>query len=174
MSVRNMSDEIRECHEPLWLHKVFTYTIEVIGWVIVTLCWGLWLKVDGRLPRQGGALILSTHRTLIDWGIIGSLQSLWLMLFQPRLALWFVLDRKNFMFTPFLTWLMNHVKAIPVDRDNKHSIMSAFRRIWALTKAGCRICLFPTAGRERLTKPLEVHSTIGYLVRCPRQAHMAD
>lgn len=164
MSAINSPDKIRECHEPFWLHQVFTYLLELFLWVLATLFWGIWLKVDGRIPRHGGVLVLATHRTLIDWAIIGSLQPLWLMLFQPWLALWFVPERKNFMFTRFLTWTMNHSKCIPVDRDNKYSVRSWYRRIWALTKAGYRVCLFPTAGRESINQPLSVHPGIGKLV----------
>jgi 1-acyl-sn-glycerol-3-phosphate acyltransferase len=165
-TLTQVEDDIRECrkHETWRWHIRIARSMILFGWLMSFLCWRIWMKVEGKLKIDGrGALILSTHRSMWDSFVVGSIQSL-RAAFEYFHLMWFIPERSNFMFDRLQTFMISHMKVIPIKRSDRRDLVRVYGQIKRIIGAGGVVCLFPNGGRERYGKPLNVDPAIAHLI----------
>ncbi len=105
-----------------------------------------------NVPRTGPFLLASNHASFLDPPLLGC--------FLPRPICFFA--RKTLWDAPGMTWMMNRLKCIPVDRDGEGDI-GAFKRVFAALKAGEGVQVFPEGTRTRDGKLQPARRGIGLL-----------
>ena len=98
-----------------------------------------------NIPRQGGFIVASNHASLLDPPIVGS--------FVPRQICAFA--RKTLWKGTFVSWWLDTVGVIPVDRD-AGSDVTAIRRVIRVLQGNKGVIVFPEGTRSatgRLQRP---------------------
>ena len=90
------------------------------------------------IPREGGIIIAANHASLLDPPLIGS--------HVPRQMVFFA--RKTLWQGSFISWWLNIVGTIPVDRDSGADV-AAIKRVLTALRNGKALIVFPEGTRTR-------------------------
>jgi 1-acyl-sn-glycerol-3-phosphate acyltransferase len=91
-----------------------------------------------HIPREGGIIIAANHASLLDPPLIGS--------HVPRQLVFFA--RKTLWNSGIVSWWLNIVGTIPVDRDSGADV-AAIKRVLKVLRDGKALIVFPEGTRTR-------------------------
>ncbi len=130
-----MSDQVLDkpkAKSNTWLYYVGKFFV----WLFVHVRFGL--KVIGKenVPKEGGVLVVSNHRSSFDPPVIG--------LAFPRVMSF--MAKKELFKQAFLKWLFRQLQAFPVDRSGNASsaIKESIRRL----RGGAAVLIFAQGTRN--------------------------
>ncbi|MGH7596963.1 MAG: lysophospholipid acyltransferase family protein [bacterium] len=129
-----------------WTHYLVTNLTVTVGYIFFHLFNRT--RVIGRkhVPQQANTLLVSNHQSMIDSFLIGLCCFYPRSLIRPSLIPWSPAAAENFYRTPFLSWLADNWKCIPVKKGRKD--LSALRKMADAIKKSPMI-LFPEGTRSR-------------------------
>lgn len=109
--------------------------LRAIGWLILRV--GCRLEVRGRqhLPRQGGVVLASNHRSFLDPVVVG--------VACPRRLVF--LARADLFAVPWLGGFMRFMQARSIDR---HALETGLRDAIRCLRRGQAVIIFPEGGRQ--------------------------
>jgi len=99
-----------------------------------------------NVPQKINTLLLSNHQTMIDSFLVGMCGFFPSSLFRPRLIPSNPAAEENFYRTPFLAWVADNWKCIPIKKGRK-DIGAIYKMAQALRKSP--MTLFPEGTRSR-------------------------
>ncbi|WP_419948755.1 lysophospholipid acyltransferase family protein [Candidatus Palauibacter sp.] len=99
-----------------------------------------------RIPRTANTLILSNHQSMIDSFPLAYFLFYPEKVFRPHLAPWNAAAQENFFSSPFLAWVFDQFKCIPVRRGRRD--LKALLRCARELRRGTMM-LFPEGTRSR-------------------------
>jgi 1-acyl-sn-glycerol-3-phosphate acyltransferase len=105
-----------------------------------------------NVPRTGPFLLASNHASFFDPPLLGC--------FLPRPICY--TPRKTLWKPGPMSWMLNRLKCIPVDRDSGHDI-GAFKRVFAALAASEGVLVFPEGTRTRDGRLQPPHRGVGLL-----------
>lgn len=105
-------------------------------------------KVIGKknVPQRTNTLLLSNHQSMIDSFLVGLCAFYPTSLYHPSVIPWNPAAEENFYRTPFLAWLADNWKCIPIKRGRK-DVGAIYKMSEALKKGP--LTLFPEGTRTR-------------------------
>lgn len=110
------------------------------AWLLTTTA-GIFFRGDyvgaQHIPKHGAFILAANHASFIDPPVIGSR--------LPRRLVYFA--RKTLWKPGFLSWWLDGVGAVPVDRDAGNDV-SALKRVLGSLKDGRPLILFPEGTRS--------------------------
>ncbi len=129
-----------------WTHYLITNLTVTAGYIFFHLFNRT--KVIGRknVPQRANTLLVCNHQSMIDSFLIGLCCFYPRSLIRPSLIPWSPAAEENFYRTPFLSWLADNWKCIPVKKGRKD--LSALRKMADAIKKSPMI-LFPEGTRSR-------------------------
>ena len=104
-----------------------------------------------HLPKAGGFLLASNHKSNLDPFLIG-------LCFNRRIS---YMAKDSLFKNPVMRFMLHHVEAFPVRRgaSDVRSIREAIRRL----KRGLPIIVFPEGTRQGAERETKTHPGIGFL-----------
>ncbi|MCH8871478.1 1-acyl-sn-glycerol-3-phosphate acyltransferase [candidate division KSB1 bacterium] len=99
-----------------------------------------------NVPQKPNTLLLSNHQTMIDSFLVGMCGFYPNSLFRPGLIPSNPAAEENFYRTPFLAWVADNWKCIPIKKGRK-DVSAIYRMAQALRKSP--LTLFPEGTRSR-------------------------
>jgi 1-acyl-sn-glycerol-3-phosphate acyltransferase len=129
-----------------WTHYLITNLTVTVGYIFFHLFNRT--KVVGRenVPQQANTLLVCNHQSMIDSFLVGLSCFYPRSLIRPSLIPWSPAAEENFFRTPFLSWLADNWKCIPVKKGRKD--LRALRQMADAIKKSPMI-LFPEGTRSR-------------------------
>ena len=105
-----------------------------------------------NIPRQGGFIVAANHVSLLDPPIVGS--------FVPRQICAFA--RKTLWKGRFVSWWLDTVGVIPVDRDSGSDVV-AIRRVIRVLQGNKGVIVFPEGTRSTTGRMQRPKSGVGLM-----------
>jgi 1-acyl-sn-glycerol-3-phosphate acyltransferase len=104
--------------------------------------------VSGRenVPKKANTLLLSNHQSMIDSFLVGLFAFYPRSIIRPSLLPWNPAAEENFFKNPFIAWLSDNWKCIPIKRGRK-DVDSIRKMAVAIKKSP--LTLFPEGTRSR-------------------------
>ena len=106
-----------------------------------------------HIPADGPFLLASNHCSHLDPPLVGG-QLMREINFLARKTLWC---------SPFMSWVYDNLKCIPIDRDGGGADVAAFKKLFSLIKKGEAIGVFPEGTRSLDGKLAAAKAGIGML-----------
>lgn len=91
-----------------------------------------------HIPAQGAFLLASNHCSHLDPPLVGG-QLMREVNFLARKTLWS---------SPFMSWMFDNLRCVPIDRDGGGADIAAFKALFKLIRAGEPIGVFPEGTRS--------------------------
>lgn len=117
------------------------FVLRFLAWMLVNVIYRVRVARPANVPRDGGALLVSNHVSLVDWLVIyGSIKR------PVRFALW-----HGYMRIPVIRTLLRHALVIPMASKEEDPDLheQGLARIRAEIAAGNLVCMFPEGEATR-------------------------
>lgn len=134
------------------MDKFLYFCARVLGFFLLNFLFRIEIKGKENIKEIGNSCIIaSNHQSYLDPILLGYA--------FPRPLRYF--SKKDMFSVPFLSFLIRHLGAIPIDREEMTSM--TMRQGVRVIKEGNYLVIFPEGTRSRTGKLLEPKEGIGFL-----------
>ena len=116
---------------------MFCRIAKIVTWVYIRLIFRFQVIGSENIPKKGGAVLCSNHMSNYDpVAVVAGMKRM------PH-----YLAKKELFETPFVSWVVRHLKAFPIDRSQTD--MTAFKTAVSLLKSGEIVGIFAQGTRVK-------------------------
>jgi len=119
------------------MYRILYWIVRIITFIPLLILYPFIIK-NKKNFKKGKAVVVCNHQSNIDAPLLLS-----------RLPHMYVLSKKELMKSFFTRFLLNIVKAIPVDRKNPE--ISVIKKCLTVLKENKKLCIFPEGTRKKIS-----------------------